>query len=843
MEGLHAARSLLRKGDYMMKLDLKDAYYAVPIHPESRKYLRFQFKGTIYEFCCLPFGLSLAPRVFTRILRPIVAKLRSEGIRTVIYLDDLLLIHHQKDTLSKIFLYVRSLLSSLGFIVKLEKCSPEPTCCLVFLGAVLDTTCMSVSLPEEQINRIQGACQEMLESQSTSLGGLSSLLGRMSHAARTGLWIAPLYYRALQRQQALLLHQFGWRPRCPISLSQPSLEDLRWWVSSAPHDRNSQDITPPPFDLSIRTDASLLGWGATCNGMTTGGRWSMEEAEQHINCLELKAAILALKAFLKAGMPPPSQCQGNQAPRHILLEMDNTTAVAYVNRRGGHSVTISVPTGLGTVVLPADLRVMADSPSLTGSVECGSRRSFEGIQHAHRVDASEGCLSGHSTSLLCSGDRPVCVAFEPSAASLCVATSRPRCLSGGRLSTGLEAVEEFHPPTSGVTSSNSSESEKRQSNGPTSSPRLARSTLVCSDSTNADRYTIPTSQGEGTTVSAFRPGSSPPAVAVSQPDCMADIGSAFRAAGFPEEVTNVLLTSWSQSTKKRYQGPWRARSIWCSSRGLCPFSAPVTDVLTFLTETVTNKSLEYRTLAVYKSAISQGHLPVGQTKLGDLPVVSQFMKGIFRMKPPTPRLSSTWDVKHLLDFLATLDPPAGLTLKMLSLKLAALLALTSSACAHELIKLDLDFVSIKGDSWEFSLAEHTKVSRPGHPARKIYLPAFPDNPKICVVKTLQEYRSRTENRRQSSRLLISFVRPFKPISSQTMSRWLRKTMQLAGIACHFTGHSTRSASTSAAARAGVPLDTILVAADWSSSESFKRFFLRSPDKGEFARAVLTGVPE
>ena len=68
------------------------------------------------------------------------------------------------------------------------------------------------------------------------------------------------------------------------------------------------------------------------------------------------------------------------------------------------------------------------------------------------------------------------------------------------------------------------------------------------------------------------------------------------------------------------------------------------------------------------------------------------------MKPPTPRLSSTWDVKHQLEFLATLNTPAGLTLKMLSFKLAALLALTSSARAHELIKLDLDFVSIRSDS-------------------------------------------------------------------------------------------------------------------------------------------------
>jgi len=78
--------------------------------------------------------------------------------------------------------------------------------------------------------------------------------------------------------------------------------------------------------------------------MTTGGCWSMEEAEQHINCLELKAAILALKAFLKVGLQPPSKCQGNHPPRHILLEMDNTTAVAYVNmrREGTQSPSLSL---------------------------------------------------------------------------------------------------------------------------------------------------------------------------------------------------------------------------------------------------------------------------------------------------------------------------------------------------------------------------------------------------------------------------------------------------------------------------------------------------------------------
>lgn len=212
---------------------------------------------------------------------------------------------------------------------------------------------------------------------------------------------------------------------------------------------------------------------------------------------------------------------------------------------------------------------------------------------------------------------------------------------------------------------------------------------------------------------------------------------------------------------------------------------------------------------MHRSAISQGHLPIGHTRLGDLPVVFRFMKGVFRMKPPTPGLLGSWNVECLLAFLATLDPLSGLALKPLSLKLAALLALTSSARAHELVKLDLSFVSIKNDSWKFTLADHTKVSTP----RFVWY---------------GNCRSIDPRLRKSSRLLISYVRRFNPNSSQTLSRWLRKAMQLAGITCHFTSHSTRSASTSADAQAGVPLETVLAAANWSSSEIFKRFYLRSP---------------
>ena len=94
-----------------------------------------------------------------------------------------------------------------------------------------------------------------------------------------------------------------------------------------------------------------------------------------------------------------------------------------------------------------------------------------------------------------------------------------------------------------------------------------------------------------------------------------------------------------QSTKKRYQGPWRA---W--SNGVLPGDWALSQhksqmhVLTFLTETVTHQLLEYRTLALYKSGISQGHLPVGKTKLEDLPVVSRLMGGNFLLEAINPSI-------------------------------------------------------------------------------------------------------------------------------------------------------------------------------------------------------------
>ena len=73
MEGIDSVKALVRPKDRFIKIDLTDAYLTVPVHPEYHKFLQFSWEGKLFRFVCLPFGLSSAPRVFTKLLKPVVA--------------------------------------------------------------------------------------------------------------------------------------------------------------------------------------------------------------------------------------------------------------------------------------------------------------------------------------------------------------------------------------------------------------------------------------------------------------------------------------------------------------------------------------------------------------------------------------------------------------------------------------------------------------------------------------------------------------------------------------------------------------------------------------------------
>ena len=89
-------------------------------------------------------------------------------------------------------------------------------------------------------------------------------------------------------------------------------------------------------------------------------------------------------------------------------------------------------------------------------------------------------------------------------------------------------------------------------------------------------------------------------------------------------------------------------------------------------------------------------------------------------------------------------------------------------------------------------------------------------------------------------MFISFIKPHKAVTSSSIARWLRQTLENAGVnSCMFGAHSTRGASASAASRAGITTSDILKAANWNSESVFQRFYHKEIDRAAYGRAVIS----
>ncbi len=321
MEGTRMVKDLLTQGDWMVSVDLKDAYLSVPVAEEHRKFLRFEWNQRIYEFQCLPFGLSSAPRVFTKTLKPVMAVLRQRGIRSVIFIDDTLLMSQSNQELAHQAHEMVRMLHLLGFLVNREKSILTPTRQIQFLGFIINSELMTFSLPEAKVRSIIKDCRATAAQEKTSVRNLARLLGKMSACSQAVL-PAPLYYRNIQRlkiQSLAATDSF----ETEVTLTAEAKQELQWWIQEIRH-WNGKAVSQPTPDMVIETDASMLGWGAAHRDLTTGGLWSQEERSHHINHLELMGGAFALRTFAKS-----------KRDVHVRLRMDNTSAIAYINHMGG----------------------------------------------------------------------------------------------------------------------------------------------------------------------------------------------------------------------------------------------------------------------------------------------------------------------------------------------------------------------------------------------------------------------------------------------------------------------------------------------------------------------------
>ena len=323
---------------------------------------------------------------------------------------------------------------------------------------------------------------------------------------------------------------------------------------------------------------------------------------------------------------------------------------------------------------------------------------------------------------------------------------------------------------------------------------------------------------------------------------MAHFRAKLAKEGFSQKVSDILLSSWRKKTASQYESAWKAWSGWCSEREINPFSTTLENILEFLAD-LFYKGFKFRTLGVYRSAISSNHETVDGFVIGKHPMMAKFMKGVFSLRPPEPKYFVTWDVGQVLDFLKTWSPAESLSLKQLTLKLVMLAALITAARSSSVNKMNLCFRYFKPHGVLFKVPGLTKCAGPKRPLQNLFLASFSPDRRLCFVNYLKQYEKVTKNLRQKTEntqnlLFISYVKPHKPVTSATIARWVKTVLSLAGVNGVFTAHLTRGASASAASRAGVALSDIMEAADWSRESTFKKFYHRPTQKSAFTMGVL-----
>ena len=139
METVASVLLSVREGDFLASLDLKDAYFQIPIHGSSRKLLRFMSEGTVYQFKALCFGLSTAPQVFTRVFAAVSAWAHSRGIRLLRYLDDWLVLSSSEKKAKESIRELLSLCHTLGIVINEKKSDLVPSQSAKYLGMTIDT--------------------------------------------------------------------------------------------------------------------------------------------------------------------------------------------------------------------------------------------------------------------------------------------------------------------------------------------------------------------------------------------------------------------------------------------------------------------------------------------------------------------------------------------------------------------------------------------------------------------------------------------------------------------------------------------------------------------------------
>ena len=294
-EDLRTAMLLLERNDYMFSFDLKSGYHHVNVAEAHQRFLGIEWGGAYYMFTVLPFGLSTACYVFTKLLRPLVRYWRASGIRIVLYLDDGLAVAADKHSALTASDFVRKTLSSAGFVTHPVKSQWSPVQRLSWLGFVIDTSVGHLEVPAEKLTLLKRQLKQTIGMRWVPARLLASVVGKI---IAMGLAIGPLTRFMTRSLYATIEARCSWCDR--LQLSPEAEYELIFWEKRV-SDFNAHPFWRAPSAVRVvYSDASDTGFGGYMveHGPSTAfGQWSPEEATQSSTWRELTAVYRVLHSM------------------------------------------------------------------------------------------------------------------------------------------------------------------------------------------------------------------------------------------------------------------------------------------------------------------------------------------------------------------------------------------------------------------------------------------------------------------------------------------------------------------------------------------------------------------
>ena len=401
-ETLHDLSQVLRPDDSLLVWDIKDAYHHLLLREVDQRYLAFTTLGRVFIPITMPFGMSLAPYMWTKVIRVLVQFLRSQGFRIISYVDDFggatPAMPGEPATVADAargYKLVQVVFRALGLWFHPDKGAHDGSTAAQLLGHIVDTTAKVYRLPLARAERIETLARGLLRFSSSHHRWVrfSALRVFCGTAVSTTLSVVPARFH-LRSLFASMGYRHARSGDC--RLGNQAVADLRWWSGLASSGMTlARPIWPEGPTMLMETDASRIGWGAVLNRSATArGHHSPDRADIHINLLEFGAIRLGWLSFRdllpSSGFILRLKCDSMVA-LGVLQAQSSPSIAMMADYRLLHAVLAELKVELRHEYVQSALNVWADRlsrevDSTDWSLAPAAFRRLDGQYGPHSVD-------------------------------------------------------------------------------------------------------------------------------------------------------------------------------------------------------------------------------------------------------------------------------------------------------------------------------------------------------------------------------------------------------------------------------------------------------------------------